>query len=74
MQDSGVGGHSVFARYLLQVLAANSGVLDGSSVFLMIRRSVMDNADQTPEYAPIREIGHDGGDFLFIRHAGTALE
>ena len=24
-------------------------------------------ADQTPQYADVRNAGHDGGDFLFVR-------
>lgn len=63
----GKGQHSVFASAFIGTLKENNGVLDGTSLFTRIRRPVMVNADQTPEYADIRKTGHDGGDFLFVR-------
>ena len=30
-------------------------------------RPVMVNAEQTPQYADVRNAGHDGSDFLFVR-------
>ena len=27
----------------------------------------MVNANQTPQYSDVRNAGHDGGDFLFVR-------
>jgi len=65
--DSGADGHSVFARAFLRVLRENSGILDGTSLFTQVRRPVMLNSDQTPEYADVRRAGHEGGDFLFVR-------
>lgn len=66
--DSGGGGrHSVFAKALLDALRENSGVLLGSELFARIRRPVMLNAEQTPEYGDIRFAGHEGGDFIFAR-------
>ncbi len=68
MADAGgKGQHSVFASAFIGALKENSGVLDGISLFAKIRRPVMVNSDQTPEYADIRKAGHDGGDFLFVR-------
>jgi len=32
-----------------------------------IKRPIMLNSNQTPEYSDIRKAGHDGGDFLFVR-------
>lgn len=63
----GRGGHSVFAAAFLAALAENDAIVDGATVFSRIRRPVMTNADQIPEYADIRLAGHDGGDFLFVR-------
>lgn len=63
----GRGGHSVFAAALLAALEENEAIVDGSTIFSRIRRPVMTNADQIPEYADIRLAGHDGGDFLFVR-------
>jgi len=39
----------------------------GFKLFSKIRRGVMVNSDQAPEYAGIRKAGHDGGDFLLVR-------
>ena len=65
--DSGGGRHSVFAKAFLDGLRANDGVIDGAKLFAGLRRKVLLNADQTPQYADIRLAGHDGGDFLFVR-------
>lgn len=73
MADMGFkGSHSVFASAFLDALSKNcqgrsETVLDGTQLFSNIRRPVMLNSDQTPEYSDIREAGHDGGDFLFVR-------
>ena len=65
--DSGGGNHSAFAKAFLDVLVENQGVLDGHRLFTLMRRPVMVNSDQTPEYGDIRKAGHDGGDFIFVR-------
>ena len=67
MTDSGSGGHSVFANAFLAALAENRDVIDGQSLYDAIKRPVVLNADQTPQYSDIRRAGHDGGDFLFVR-------
>nr|VFK53142.1 MAG: Caspase domain-containing protein [Candidatus Kentron sp. TUN]VFK53980.1 MAG: Caspase domain-containing protein [Candidatus Kentron sp. TUN]VFK56081.1 MAG: Caspase domain-containing protein [Candidatus Kentron sp. TUN] len=67
VSDSGKNGHSVFAGALLAALRENNGVMDGTMLFSKLRRPVMVNSDQTPEYGDIRKAGHEGGDFLFIR-------
>jgi len=67
IDSGGEGQHSVFASVFLNALRENKGVMDGTQLFLKIRRPVMLNADQTPEYSDIRKAGHQGGDFLFIR-------
>lgn len=67
VDDGGKGQHSVFASAFIEVLNENNGVLDGATLFSKIRRPVMVNSDQTPEYSDIRKAGHDGGDFLFVR-------
>ena len=64
--DGGGGGHSVFARSLLDALNANSGVMEGQELFSRIKRGVVLNSQQTPEYSDIRQAGHDGGDFIFV--------
>jgi uncharacterized caspase-like protein len=64
--EGGKGNHSVFASALIEALSENQGILDATLLFSKIRRPVMVNADQTPEYSDIRKAGHDGGDFLFV--------
>ena len=65
--DLGGSGHSPFAKAFIDVLSANTSVMDGTSMFSELRRSVILSADQTPEYSDARKAGHDGGDFLFVR-------
>ncbi len=67
MTDFGRGGHSVFANAFLAALRENRGVIDGQTLYQTIKRPVVLNADQTPQYSDIRRAGHDGGDFLFVR-------
>jgi hypothetical protein len=66
--DDGSYGHSVFAKAFLDELEKNQGVLEGTRLFNELRRSVILNAPQTPEYSDILYTGHEGGDFLFVRH------
>jgi hypothetical protein len=68
VMDGGGGGHSVFAKAFIDALRENKDVLDGQGLFSAIRRPIALNAaGQVPEYADIRQAGHDGGDFLFVR-------
>ena len=67
VSDGGGANNSVFAASFLRILDENTGVLDGNQLFTTIRKQVMMNADQTPEYGDIRKAGHEGGDFLFVR-------
>jgi hypothetical protein len=68
VSDVGGGNNSVFAASFLRILKENPGVMNGSELFIEIRKQVMQNTkDQTPEYGDIRKAGHDGGDFLFVR-------
>lgn len=67
VEDSGGGGHSVFAKAFIDTLAANTGAVDMSQVFSSMRRQVILNARQTPQYGDIRQTGHEGGDFIFLR-------
>lgn len=68
----GKGNHSVFTSTLLSVLKGNVGVFDATSLFVKVRGKVITNADQTPEYGAIHLAGHDGGDFLFVKHGNEA--
>jgi uncharacterized caspase-like protein len=66
VSDVGGGNNSVFASSFLNALRDNDGVLDGNQLFSIIRKQVMLNSDQTPQYGDIRKAGHDGGDFIFV--------
>ena len=67
VMDGGGRGHSVFARAFLNALRENSGVMEGQALFYTLRRLVVLNSDQTPQYSDIRKSGHEGGDFVFVR-------
>ena len=72
VNDGGGDGNSVFARAFLEILEGNTQVLDGQRLHGLLRRQVVLKAEQTPEYAPVRLTGHEGGDFLFVPR-GTRL-
>ena len=65
--DDAGSGNSPFAKAFMTALKANQGVIDGIQLFGDIRRPIMLDAKQTPEYSDVRNAGHDGGDFLFVR-------
>ena len=66
--DSGTGtDHSVFAQAFIAALKENREVLEGHALFDRIKRPVILNADQTPQYSDIRLAGHEGGEFIFVR-------
>ena len=73
MLDGGGGKHSVFAKAFIGALRENDAVLDGQSLFDRVKRPVVLNANQTPRYADIRNSGHDGGDFLFVKTRGITV-
>ena len=66
LDSGGQNNHSVFASAFIGALSENEGVVDATQIFSSIRRAVMLNSHQMPEYADIRYAGHDGGDFLFV--------
>jgi hypothetical protein len=65
--DSGGGQHSIFAKVFIDLLTANTGVIDMSQMFSAMRRQVILGAPQTPQYSDMRQTGHEGGDFIFVR-------
>ncbi len=67
VEDNTRGGHPPFAGAVLDVLKANTSVIDGTQLFSQMRCPVILNADQTPQYSDVRKAGHEGGDFLFVR-------
>jgi uncharacterized caspase-like protein len=66
VNDAGGGRHSVFASALLDALATNEQIVDAQSLFDPVRKRVVLNADQTPQYSDVRLAGHEGGDFVFV--------
>lgn len=69
--DAGGGRHSVFAKALLEVLEANTDILDGQRLHRDVAARVAFAAanlrfDQVPEYAPIRYAGHEAGEFFLV--------
>jgi hypothetical protein len=66
-EDNGSGGNSPFARAFLNALSNNPDISDGTRLFAAIRKPVILDAKQTPEYSDVRDSGHDGSDFLFVR-------
>ncbi len=69
VSDRGGGGHSVFARALLDGLSQHrERVFSAEELFVGdIRERVGGSASQLPEYKIIRDSGHEGGDFIFMR-------
>ena len=65
--DSSGGRNSPFAAAFISALRRNETILDGSALFGKIRRPVMVATRQTPQYSDVRNAGHEGGDFLFVR-------
>lgn len=69
VSDEGGQGHSVFADALIRALSATEeNVFAAQDLFEgSVRISVAGKSDQTPQYTPIRNSGHDSGDFVFLR-------
>ncbi len=67
--DSGGGGHSVFAGALLRGLREmDKGQFTAAELFRgYVEEAVAGRAQQTPEYNPLRNSGHESGDFIFIK-------
>jgi len=67
--DGGGDGHSVFARAMLRGLTENErDAFTARELFNdFIQETVAGGASQTPEYNPLSNSGHEGGDFVFVR-------
>lgn len=70
--DQGGGGHSVFARHLLDALRDNRDLLIGRRLFDYLDLHVPYATGQEPVYAPMRYAAHEGGEFFFRRREATA--
>ena len=69
VSDSGGKAHSVFAEVFIQALKnTERDVFTAEEMHtLYIREHVAGRTEQTPEYRVIRNSGHDGGDFVFVK-------
>lgn len=67
VDDGGPDGHSVFAAAFIQALERNESVIDATELHSRLRRRIMLDALQSPQYGDIRLAGHEDGDFLFVR-------
>jgi hypothetical protein len=67
--DNGADGHSIFAYTFLRALREmDEPVFTAEELFYrFVKQSVAGQAEQTPVYSIIRNSGHDGGDFVFIK-------
>ncbi len=68
VMDGGREGHSVFAYYFLKTLRANENkYFDAGQLYTKIKIPVINNSEQTPKIAPVKNSGDEGGQFIFIR-------
>jgi hypothetical protein len=69
VSDDGGSGHSVFARaFLVGLNELDKSAFTASELFRdFILERVAGGARQTPEYSPLRNSGHESGDFVFVR-------
>ena len=63
-----VPDQSSFAMYLIDRLENNmEQYISAQQLFSNIRDAVINNSDAVPQYGEIKNVGDEGGDFIFIR-------
>ena len=69
VSDSGGGGNSVFAEAFLKALRdIDKPAFSAEELFYAhIKERVAGKSDQVPEYNTIKNSGHEGGDFVFMK-------
>ncbi len=68
VMDGGKDGHSVFAYYFLKTLNDNENkYFDAGQLYNKIKIPVINNSEQSPKLAPVKNTGDEGGQFLFIK-------
>ena len=68
VMDGGKDGHSVFAYYLLKTLNENqSKYMDVGQIYNKVKIPVINNSEQSPKLAPVKNTGDEGGQFVFIK-------
>ena len=77
VSDAGFAGHSVFSYFFLDALKQNRrAYLLPSELYGSVKKGVVANAEQVPEYGSLKDTGgHHGGEYvLFRRVSGAAPE
>ncbi len=65
---SEVPDQSSFAKFLLERLESNKEkYISSEQLFSSLRMAVMNNSDAMPKFGEIRNVGDQGGDFIFIK-------
>lgn len=68
VMDGGRDGHSVFAYYFLKTLREHDlKYLDASQIYNKVKIPVINNSEQSPKLAPVKNTGDEGGQFIFIK-------
>ncbi|NQZ58634.1 MAG: caspase family protein [Lentisphaeraceae bacterium] len=68
LDGGGENNHSVFAGAMIKALKGNHGVLEASDLSSILKKQLQwAGAQQVPEGGDIPGVGHDGGEFIFIR-------
>ncbi|UCH14010.1 MAG: caspase family protein [Bacteroidales bacterium] len=63
-----VPDRSAFVKYLIDRLSTNEGkYISSEQLFSSFRIAVINNSDVIPQYGEIRNVGDEGGDFIFIK-------
>jgi hypothetical protein len=63
-----VPDRSSFVKYLIERLAANEDkCISSEQLFSSFRIAVINNSDVIPQYGEIKNVGDQGGDFIFIK-------
>lgn len=63
-----VPDRSSFTRYLIERLNENQKTyLSSEQLFSSFRIAVINNSDAIPQYGEIRNVGDEGGDFIFLK-------
>ncbi len=63
-----VPDRSSFTKFLLERLSENDALyLSSEQLFSSFRIAVMNNSEAIPQYGEIRNVGDEGGDFIFLK-------
>jgi hypothetical protein len=68
VMDGGKDGHSVFAYYFLKAMNENQAkFMDVGQIYNKVKIPVINNSEQSPKLAPVKNTGDEGGQFIFIK-------